>query len=348
MRAVVFDGPGSVSVRDLPDPEPGPGEVRVRPLLTGVCGTDRHLLAGGFMATFPLVPGHEIVGEVETLGDGAASGGDGAGSLAVGDLVAVDNSEVCRACEYCRRGQPLYCTRFRSLGCNAPGGFASLMTAPAAKCFPLNGLDPDVAVMTEPLACAMHGADVLALRPGSDVLLFGAGPTGLLLAQLLLHGGAARITVAAPSEHKLEVARGLGVDETVTLDRSDPGGAVPMLRRLAPSGFDVVVEATGSPTVLTQCPGLTRVGGTVLVYGMADEGETVPFSPYDIFARELTVKGSFAQIHCFDRALLELRTGRVRTDGIVTDRFPLSRFTDALDAVSGSRSIKAVVEPQAP
>ncbi len=340
MRAVVFDGPGSVSVRDLPDPELRPGDVLVRPVLTGICGTDRHLLAGGFMATYPLVPGHEIVGQVELLGDGA-------GGLAVGDLVAVDNTEVCGACEPCRRGQPLYCSRFRSLGCNAPGGFAELMAAPAAKCFPLDGLDPAVAVMTEPLACAIHGADVLALRPGSDVLLFGAGPTGLLLAQLLLHGGAARITVAAPSQHKLDVARSLGVDETVLLDRADPGASASRLRDLAPSGFDVVVEATGAPSVLAQCAALTRTGGTVLVYGMADADVTVPFSPYDIFARELTVKGSFAQIHCFDRALLELRTGRVRTDGIITDRFPLSRFGDALTAVAGSRTIKAVVDPRA-
>jgi len=337
MRAVVFDGPGTVSVRDLADPEPGPGEVRVRPLLTGICGTDRHLLAGGFMATFPLVPGHEIVGEVESLGDGAEG-------VPVGTLVAVDNTDVCGACESCRRGKPLYCSRFRSLGCNAPGGFAELMTAPAAKCFPLDGLDPAVAVMTEPLACAVHGADVLGLRPGSDVLLFGAGPTGLLLAQLLMHGGAARITVAAPSEHKLEVARSVGVDETVPVDRADPAASTRRLREVAPSGFDVVVEATGAPSVLAICTGLTRTGGTVLVYGMADERAAVPFSPYQIFARELTVKGSFAQIHCFDRALLELRTGRVRTDGIITDRFQLDRFGEALEAVAGSRTIKAVVE----
>ncbi len=338
MRAVVFDAPGSVSLRDLPDPEAGPGEVRVRPVLTGICGTDRHLLGGGFMATFPLVPGHEIVGEVEALGEGAEG-------VSVGTLVAVDNTDVCGACEYCRRGEPLYCSSFRSLGCNAPGGFAELMTAPAAKCFPLGGLDPAVAVMTEPLACAIHGADVLALRPGSDVLLFGAGPTGLLLAQLLLHGGAARVTVAAPSQHKLDVASNLGVDETVLLNRGNPAESTGRLRELAPSGFDVVVEATGAPSVLALCTALTRTGGTVLVYGMADERDTVPFSPYDLFARELTVKGSFAQIHCFDRALLELRTGRVRTDGIITDRFGLDEFRLALDAVAESRTIKAVVAP---
>ncbi|MDQ6714908.1 MAG: 2-deoxy-scyllo-inosamine dehydrogenase, partial [Actinomycetota bacterium] len=100
------------------------------------------------------------------------------------------------------------------------------------------------------------------------------------------------------------------------------------------------------PSVLAQCTALTRTGGTVLVYGMADAGATVPFSPYEIFSRELRIQGSFAQIHCFDRALLELRTGRVRTDGIVTDRFGLASFPAALDAVAGSRTIKAVVEPQ--
>jgi D-arabinitol dehydrogenase (NADP+) len=149
-----------------------------------------------------------------------------------------------------------------------------------------------------------------------------------------MHGGAARITVAAPSEHKLEVARSLGVDETVRVDRADPAGSTRRLREVAPSGFDVVVEATGAPSVLAVCTGLTRTGGTVLVYGMADERAAVPFSPYQIFARELTVKGSFAQIHCFDRALLELRTGRVRTDGIITDRFQLDRFDEALEAVA--------------
>lgn len=338
MRAVVFERPHEFSVTRVPDPRPGPGEVRLRTVVTGVCGTDRHLLAGGFLARYPLIPGHEIVGAVESLGDGVAD-------LAVGDLVAADNTVLCGHCEYCRRDQPLYCRNFYSLGVNGPGGFADLVVVRAEKCFPLAGLDPMVAVMTEPLACAMHGADVLNLRPGSDVLVFGAGPTGLLLSQLLLHGGAARITVAAPSAHKLELARAFGADATVQIDRGDLADAVPRLRAVAPSGFDVVVEATGSPAILARCPELARVGGTVLVYGMADAQDRVPFSPYDIFARELTIKGSFAQTHCFDRALLALRTGRVRTDGIVTDVVPLDHFDRALEAVGSSASVKAVITP---
>lgn len=335
MRAVVIEQAHQWAVQDMPDPRPGPGQVLLRPVLAGVCGTDRHLLAGGFMARFPLVPGHEIVGEVVELGPDVLT------PIAVGDVVAADNTRLCGHCEYCRRDQPLYCRNFDSLGVTGPGGFAELVAVGADKCFALDGLDPMVAVMTEPLACAMHGADVLALRPGSDVLVLGAGPTGLLLSQLLLHGGAARITVAAPSPHKLELARAFGVDETVLLSRTDPDPGFAALARLAPSGFDVVVEATGSAQVLARCTALTRMGGTVLVYGMADESDTVAFSPYELFSRELTVKGSFAQTHCFDRALLALRTGRVRTEGIVTDVHGLDGFGAAL-APSG---IKAVLRP---
>ena len=336
MRAVVYRQANDIDITDWPDPEPAPGEVLLRPVLTGVCGTDKHLLVGGFMATYPLIPGHEIVAELVHTAHG----------LDAGTLVAVDNTDTCLSCEYCRRGQTLYCTAFRSLGCNAPGGFAELMVAPARKCFPLAGVDPSVAVLTEPLACAVHGADTLALTPGSDVLVLGAGPTGLLLTQLLLHGGAARITVAAPSPHKLELAHHFGADHTVLLPRGDQDAAFQELKALAPSGFDVVVEATGAPEVLARCTGLTRMGGTVLVYGMADADDLVPFSPYEIFARELTIKGSFAQIECFDRSLAYLRSGRVRTDGIVTHTFGLGDFEQALGATKLPGAVKAAIDPQ--
>jgi D-arabinitol dehydrogenase (NADP+) len=338
MRAVVFTGPGELSITEVPEPAPRSGEVLLRPVLTGVCGTDLHLLAGGFLARYPLVPGHEIVAEVVALGTEVES-------PPPGTLVAVDNTELCGRCDFCRAGQPLFCANFRSLGVNAPGGFAELMLARAEKCFPIEALDPLVAVMTEPLACAMHGADTLALAPGSDVLVFGAGPTGLLLAQLLLHGNAARLTVAAPSKAKLELARDFGVDHTVLVDRSDPAAATAELLDRAPLGYDAVVEATGSPAVLAGCLPLTRTGGTVLVYGVAAESDSWAISPYEVFARELTIKGSFAQTHCFGRALRALAGGRVRTEGIVTDVVPLSSFDQALAAVRSSERVKAVVVP---
>lgn len=339
MKAVVYEAPRQFTVREVPRAEPAPGQVRLRVKMAGLCGTDLHIHEGGFFSRYPLTPGHEIVGTVDAVGEGVTT-------PQVGQKVVADNTVLCGSCFYCRRDQPLFCRNFYSLGVNGPGAFAEHVVVRAEKCFAADDLDDLAAVMTEPTACAVHGMDVLALRPGSDVLLFGAGPTGLVLAQLLVHGGAARVTVAAPTEFKLELAREFGVDHTVRLDRNAPGTAAGALEANAPEGYDVVVEATGALGVAEMCVPLTRDGGTVLVYGMAAEADVLGLRPYDIFRRELTIKGSFAQTHCFDRALLALRSGRVRTDGIITHRFGLDEFGRALSALRDERAcLKAAVVP---
>ncbi len=339
MKAAVYDGPREFTIRNVPDPEPGDGEVILRTTMTGVCGTDLHIHDGGFFSAYPLIPGHEILGVVERVGSGVSG-------IEVGQMVAADNTDLCGHCYHCRRDEPLYCKNFRSLGVNAPGGFAEQVQVLAAKCFPADDLAPEVAVMAEPLACAVHGMDVLDLRPGSEVVLFGAGPTGLLLAQLVLHGGASRVVVAAPTAFKLDLARAYGIDETLQVDRSDPDAAIRTLQGMAPEGFDVVIDATGATSIVERCLPLTKIGGTFLVYGMSDEDASVPFSPYDIFRRELTIKGSFAQTHCFDRALTYLRTGRVQTEGIITHTFGLDDFGTALDALRNDPScLKAAIVP---
>ena len=338
MKAIVFERPRLFGVEQLPTPEPRPGEVRVAMSIAGVCGTDVHIHDGTFFASFPLTPGHEPAGIVDELGDGVEG-------LAVGQRVAVNGNSGCGVCDFCVRGRPLLCRNLRALGVTGPGGFAEYMLAPASQCFPIDDLEPDVAVMVEPTACAVHGIETLAPPPGSDALVFGAGPTGLMLAQLLLHGGASRVTVAAPIEFKLDLARSFGIDETVQIDRSDPEGAAARLREVAPEGFDVVVDATGAARVSAQAIGLAKDGGTVLFYGVVPPDDRIPVSPYEIYRRELTIKGSFAQVDCFPRSIAMLRSGRVKTDGVITHRFPLDRFGDALETIRGdARCLKAVVE----
>ncbi len=337
MKAVIYDAPRQFTVREVPTPEPGPGEVRLRSTLTGVCGTDRHIHEGGFFSAYPLTPGHEIVGVVDAVGPGV----DG---FQAGQQVAADNTQLCGHCYFCRRDQPLFCRNFRSLGVNAPGGFAEYVLVPAAKCFDASDLPAEVVVMTEPTACAIHGMDVLDLKPESDVLLYGAGPTGLILAQLLVHGGASSVTVAAPTRFKLDFAEQFGVDRTVLVDRADVAGAVERVRGLAPHGFDVVIEAAGVPELVERSVQLVKDGGTLMVYGMAGEQDRMQVSPYEIFRRELTLKGSFAQTHNFDRALAVLRSGRVQTQGIVTHQFPLDRYGAALAALTGDPTcLKAAI-----
>lgn len=338
MKAILYSEPGRFVLTELPALEPGPGQVVVRPTSVGVCGTDLHIDDGGFMAEFPLIPGHEISGEVLRVGDGVEG-------LTVGQRAVVDNASACGHCPQCGRGRPLFCRNFASLGVNRNGGFADEVLTPANKVFPVPDLHPDLAVVAEPLACAVHGMDVLAPALGSDVLLFGAGPTGVLLAQLLLHGGVGRLTVAAPTAFKLELLKTYGVDDTVEIPRGNPAQAVAAVRALAPHGYDVAIDATGAAGLVQQLPTLVREGGTVLVYGMTSEPETVAWRPYDIFRRELTVKGSFAQVNCFDRALAMLRSGRIRTDGLITHRFPLARYGDALQALRTDSSChKAVID----
>lgn len=338
MKAIVYDAPLRWHHTDVPDVVPGPGEVRLRIALTGVCGTDVHLHAGEFGPVYPLIPGHEMVGWVDEVGDGVV--------LQPGELVTVDNMTSCGNCPQCRRGRSQHCLTSRAQGVTDPGGFAEAVIAPAANCYPAAGLDPETAVFAEPTACVVHGLDVLALRPGSDVLVFGTGPTGLILAQLLASAGAARVTVAGRTAFKLDLASAHGADEIVRLTSGDPGEDERQLRTVAPDGFDAVVDATGALDVLERCLPLAGIGGTVFVYGMTAEAAELAVHPYEIFRRELRIVGSFAQPHTFDRAMALLRTGRLRTEGMITHRYPLPAYGDALDAVAGDSScLKAVIAP---
>lgn len=338
MRAVVYDRPEQFEVREVPVPEAGPGEVLLKVLVAGVCGTDRHLHLGEFGPTYPLTPGHEVVGEVVALGDGAAAD-------LLGHRVVVDNTASCGRCVECRRARPAYCEHLVAQGVNAPGGFAEYVLTDADRCFLVDDLDPEVAVLTEPVACVVHGLDMLDLTPGADVLLFGAGPTGLILTSLLVRSGAGRLVVAAPTAAKLALADARGADVTVQVDRDDPDATTARLAELAPAGFDVVIDATGAPAVLGPTLSLTRTGGTVFVYGMTPESTRWPVAPYDIFRRELTIKGSFAQQFSFDRALAALRSGRVDPRGLVSRRFGLDQYAEALAAVADSAVVKAVLVP---
>jgi D-arabinitol dehydrogenase (NADP+) len=222
---------------------------------------------------------------------------------------------------------------------------------PVGQVFDADGLEPDTAVFAEPASCAMHGLERLRPRPGSTALVFGAGPTGTLLAQMMASGGVAHVTVADPAQAKLDTVRGLGIDETVAIGLITEDTAERIsgeLRAAAPggNGYDVVVEATGSATVGNLGLPLLRNGGTLLVYGVAREDARLALSPYEMFRRELTVLGSFAEMTSFGAALTALRSGRVRTDGMITHRFGLADYAKAIDAAQhDSAAHKIVIVP---
>jgi D-arabinitol dehydrogenase (NADP+) len=338
MKAVVYDAPRSYAVKDIPTPDAQAGQVRIKVDQVGVCGTDLHIHEGDFNAVFPLIPGHELVGVVDQVGAGVTG-------CRPGEQVTVNPNVHCGHCDYCRSGRLILCPNLKGYGSNFPGFLAEYVTVPETLVFSADGLPRDTAVFAEPAACAMHGLETLQVRPGASALVFGAGPTGLLLAQLIRSGGASSVTVAAPSRFKLDTASRLGADATVLIGRDDPDANIAKVRAASPTGdgYDIVVEGTGATTIGDICVPVTRSGGTVMVYGVARAEDVVTFHPFDVFRREITIKGSFAEITSFGAAIAALRTGKARTDGIITHRFGLDDYGKALHALTTDPSVHKVV-----
>ena len=337
MRAVRYEVTGDFAVTDVPMPPVGPLDVRIRIHQTGVCGTDVHLHHGTYIGVYPLTPGHETVGEIDEVGSEVMR-------FRPGQWVTVNPNIYCGHCDYCLAGQLGRCANTEGMGVHRPGFFAEYVSADHRQVFSVDGLEPDTAVFAEPTACAMHGLETLGQRPGGSALVIGAGPTGLLLSQLIGFGGATSITVADIIPFKLDTATRLGVDSTVPLTR-DAAENIDLLRKASPNGdgYDVVVEATGVTAVGDICVPLTRNGGTVLVYGVTRPDERLSVSPFELFRREITIKGSYAEMTSFAAAIAALRTGRVHTDGIITHRFPLDEYDRALQTMASDPAAHKVV-----
>ena len=340
MRAVVYDQPGSFTVRDVSTPTAGDGHVLVRMSAAGMCGTDLHLHEGQFLANFPLTPGHETVGTVEQIGAGAL---DGQGQpLRVGQQVVINPNSSCRSCEYCDEERPWLCEGFAGIGSSTPGGFAEYVLAPGAQVFDATGLDLDLAVFAEPSACIAHLINRLDPLADCSVVVLGAGPTGVLLTQFLVHGGASSVVLADPNEYKLATAASLADIDTYLMDREDVAGSMTEMVR-AFGAFDVVIDATGRAGVIEALPRLARNGARIVYYGVADEADLVSVSPFEIFRRELTIMGSFTEVDSFPDALAAFRSGAIRTEGLITHRFPVADYGQALETMRRDRSAHKIV-----
>jgi D-arabinitol dehydrogenase (NADP+) len=338
MKAIVYDSPRNFSYRDTVDPTVDADEVLIQVHACGLCGTDLHIHVGEFGPRFPLIPGHEFTGEIVELGAEVSE-------FSIGQRVVANSNTACGSCFYCKRGDQLLCENLGAYGVTLNGGFAEYLKIKANRVFAIRNLSAREAVMVEPTACAVHGTEVLGAKPGSDVLLFGAGPTGQVLAQLIKLNGAARLVVAAPPGPKLDLVARLAADEVVPMDRQNNEVHRRRLQELSPNGFDYVVEATGVPAVCQEALRFTRRRGTLLVYGVYPENASVQFNPFDVFRGEISIKGSFAQLDSFPRALAYLESGRVKVNEIVTEELPLVDFQQALDLAWARKGIKTALVP---
>jgi D-arabinitol dehydrogenase (NADP+) len=336
VKAAYYQALRELDVRDAPDPEPGPHDVKIRVGACGLCGTDQHIYDGDFGGPFPLIGGHELAGEVIALGPDVVE------DIQVGERVAVNPNVFCGSCFYCQRGQVNHCLRWSAIGVTRDGGFAEYVVAPETNVYPIGALDYEVAAFIEPISCVVYGLKRLHIPVGANALVYGAGPIGLLMLQLVKHGGASTLAVVDLRQDKLEVARRLGADEVVLAGSA----ADDALREVSPLGFDVVIDCTGVPAVVEHMFTHVRNEGKLLLFGVNPADAHVAVSPYDVYRKDLEIYGSFALRFTFHDAIALLQSGSVDVKTLVSERFPVERFPEAFQLARSGDALKVQIQPE--
>ena len=319
MKALRLHGPGDLRLHDEPDPRPGDGEALVRVTAVGLCGSDRHWIVEGSIGDAvlggPLVLGHEFVGTIES-------------GPRAGERMVADPADPCLACSVCRSGQPHLCTQLRFAGHGSTdGALRTLLAWPERLMHPLPDSLPDAeAVLLEPLGVALHALDLGLARPGTAAGVFGCGPLGLLIVELL-HAAGASVTAADPLPHRLAAAVQLGASPAVG------------------SGLDVAFEVAGADEALAAAIGAVRPGGRIVVVGIPD-GDRTSFTASAARRKELTIALCRRMTPAdLPRAVRLAADGRIELSPLVTGRYPLADWEQAFDHLVERRGLKAVVEP---
>ncbi|MCL2001089.1 MAG: alcohol dehydrogenase catalytic domain-containing protein [Planctomycetes bacterium] len=340
MLALVYEKPGDGKIVELPVPECGPDEVTIQVMSAAICkGADRrHHTVGHRLAKYPVTTGHEFAGFVYEVGKDVTC-------VRPGDRVTADNAVPCGHCHYCRIGMFVHCDNFGSLGHNIPGGFAQYLKVNQRAVFKIpEQLSFNEACLAEPVACCIHAMDRLAVRYGEDVLVFGAGPNGIIVSQLLKHSNANQVVTLASTQAKLDLLAEYGIT-TVLVNRDDPSAHQRVLNDMFPRGVAAVVDATGSPPVLENSIQFLRKRGRLLQYSTSPDDATISLSPSHFFKYELQYYTSYCQVYNFGRAVAVLADGKVKVDKLVTAEYPLEDFFKAIEDVTDRKVLKLIIHP---
>ncbi|KFJ05420.1 zinc-binding dehydrogenase [Bifidobacterium tsurumiense] len=331
MKALVLTGVKQFEIQDLETPEIKDDEVLINTAYAGVCGTDHDLYAGrpgSAAAVPPIVLGHENSGIVAAIGSNVTN-------VAVGDRVAVDPNIYCGQCEYCLTQRPELCEHLSAVGVTRDGGLEEQFTAPASVVYKLpDNVSLRDAAAIEPVSCAVHGLDLLNLRPYQKALVIGDGFMGQIFAQLLQAYGVHQVDLAGIFDDKLQRNKELfGVTETYnTTKESIPSNA-----------YDVIIEAVGLPQTQAQAIEAAKKGAQVLMFGVGPQDAHFEMNTYDIYKKQLTIQGSFINPLTFRDAISLVSSGKMNIGGLISHELELEQVQDFLDGKISGVS-KAVVK----
>jgi L-idonate 5-dehydrogenase len=326
MRAVVIHAPKDLRIDNFPDPAPGRCEVRVKIAAGGICGSDLHYYHHGGFGTVriqqPMALGHEISGTITEVGGEVQR-------LHAGMRVAINPSQPCGRCAYCREGMRNQCTDMRFMGSamrvpHVQGGFRENVTIDASQAIPIaDSLSFAEAAMAEPLAVCLHAARQAGALLGKRVLVTGCGPIGALMVLVARQGGASEIVATDIADAPLAVVRRLGASRIIN-SATDAAALDPY--RAGKGQLDVLFEASGSELAIRPALDLLRPGGIIVQLGLGGEMK-LPINT--IVTKELQLRGTFRFDPEFELALRLMGEGLLDVKPLVSASMP---FEDAVAA----------------
>lgn len=340
MKALVWTGPGQLQARECAVPEPHDGEVLIRSVAVGLCGTDTHVFQGAFgPAVPPLILGHEAAGVIARV-PGRREGAP----CREGDRVVVNPNVGCGVCRYCSRHKPHHCLRRRIIGLSGwDGALAEYFVAPITNvCALSDAISWCDAACMDNLANAIHGLDLIPPHLEETVAVYGCGPSGLCFVQLCRLRGASRIIAVDITEDRLQWAKRFGADDVINAAGEDAPAAI---RRLTGGfGVDLAIESSGALSAPTACLQSAATGGSVLMFGVYESCiDRVDFQ--DQRRREVTIYGSSGAPDTFGRAVELVASGRVQLAPMVTHELPFEEVSAFL--ASGMKSLDGRVHLKA-
>ena len=354
MKAVVVHGIGDYRLEEVPVPKLQPGEVLVRVKAAGICAGDVKTFQGFRVwgsdnippyIEVPVIPGHEFVGEVVALGEGA---GEKYG-FKIGDMVVSEQIVPCRKCRFCLRGQYWMCEQHDIYGFKherAEGAWAEYMKYPANAVnhkFP-SDIKPEYAALIEPLACAIHAVERGTIQLEDIVVIAGMGSIGLCMLQVARLKSPGLLIALDIKPYRLELAKKLGADLTINVNSED---AVQKVTRLTDGyGCDVYIEAAGSPEAVLQGLQMIRRLGTFVEFSVHTKKVSVDWSIIgDV--KELTIYGSHLGPYSYPKAIKYLHNGVINAEMLVSHILPLDDYRRGLKIASQAEdSIKVILIPE--
>ncbi len=348
MKAMRFHAPGDVRLEDLPEPECGPDEIKIRVRNCSMCGTDLKTFRNGHqMISRVTTMGHEVAGEIAEIGSSVP------GDWTPGDRVQTISNIPCGYCHECRRGWTQVCENQASMGFQYDGGFAQYMIVPAAmlRADGLNRIPEGIgfaeASAAEPCSCAINAQEQLGVEAGDTVVVFGAGPIGCMHVRIAraVHGAGTVILVNHRPGRLAKAAALVGPDHAIDSSACDVVEAVRDLT--GGRGADVVITATPAGENQQQAVEMAARNGRISFFGgLPRTSPTITLDSNLVHYRQLHIHGTNGSTPEHNRQALGcFAAGTVRADDLVTDRIPLDEGLRAFDVLASGNAVKVTVEP---